>query len=139
MGRRTHSWRVDEARNQGPQADDSAVHEVGETSPRWSDLGDLHRQPSSVKTSNMNPFAERWVGGLRRDCLDHIIAINEGQLRRVVGEYVEYFHEDRTHLGLEKDTPVPRAVEPPAMGSIVAFPRVGGLHHRYSRHAPWAA
>src|SRR5690606_28156635 len=66
-----------------------------------------------------NPFAERWIGGLRRDCLDHVIALNENQLRRVVRSYVEYFREDRTHLGLEKDTPIPRAVEPPSDGKVV--------------------
>ena len=98
---------------------------------------------TQVKTAFRSPwqngFAERWIGGLRRDCLDHVIAVSENQLRRVVRRYVDYFHEDRTHLGLGKDTPVPRAVEPPEMGEIVAFPRVGGLHHRYSRDARRAA
>lgn len=54
-----------------------------------------------------NPYAERWIGGLRRDCLDHVIAFNESQLRWVVRSYIEYFHQDRTHLGLDKDTPIP--------------------------------
>ena len=86
-----------------------------------------------------NPYAERWIGGLRRDCLDHVIALNEDQLRRVVRSYVDYFHEGRTHLGLEKDAPIPRAVEPPSAGKVVSLPRVGGLHHRYSREEKLAA
>ena len=86
-----------------------------------------------------NPFAERWIGSLRRDCLDHLIAVNERQLRRVINSYIRYFHEDRTHLGLEKETPIPRAVEPPSDGNVVALPRVGGLHHRYSREEKLAA
>jgi putative transposase len=86
-----------------------------------------------------NPFAERWIGALRRDCLNHVIAINEDQLRRVIRSYIDYFHEDRTHLGLRKDTPLPRAVEQPEMGTIVRFPRVRGLHHRYGRREEIAA
>ena len=76
---------------------------------------------------------------LRRDCLDHVFAINERQLRRVVEAYLDYYHEDRTHLGLEKDTPQERSVEPPEMGEVAAIPRAGGLHHRYSRELRSAA
>ena len=64
-----------------------------------------------------------------------MIAINERQLRRVIREYVDYYHADRTHLGLGKDTPDGREPEPPEVGEITALPRVGGLHHRYSRRA----
>jgi len=80
-----------------------------------------------------NGYAERWIGSLRRDCLDHVIAINERQLRRVVRSYVDYYHQDRTHLGLEKDTSEERPVEPRGNGKVVSISRVGGLHHRYSR------
>jgi hypothetical protein len=86
-----------------------------------------------------NGFAERWIGSLRRDCPDHVIAINERQLRRGVGAYIGYYHEDRTHLGLGKDTPVNRVVEPRKMGKVVAIPRVGGLDHRYFRELRSAA
>ncbi len=58
------------------------------------------------------------------DCLDHVIAINERQLRRVIRSSVDYYHEDRTHLGLGKDTPEERSVEPPEMGEIIEIPRV---------------
>jgi transposase InsO family protein len=86
-----------------------------------------------------NGFAERWIGSLRRDCLDHVIAINERQLRRVIRSYVDYYHADRTHLGLEKDAPEKRPVEPREIGAVVAFSRVGGLHHRYTRELQRAA
>ncbi len=99
----------------------------------------LRQARTAFRSPWQNGFAERWIGGLRRDCLDHIIALNESQLRRVIRSYVEYFHEDRTHLGLDKDTPVARAVERPENGKIVTYPRVGGLHHRYSRERRKAA
>jgi len=99
----------------------------------------LTQVTTAFRSPWQNPYAERWIGGLRQDCLDHVIALNEDQLRRVVRSYVDYFHEDRTHLGLEKDTPAPRAVEPTSNGKIVALPRVGGLHHRYSREDQLAA
>lgn len=86
-----------------------------------------------------NPFAERWIGSLRRGCLDHVIAISEDQLRRVIRSWISYYHEDRTHLGLGKDTPSCRVIEGPERGKIIALARVGGLHHRYSREASLAA
>jgi transposase InsO family protein len=69
-----------------------------------------------------NGFAERWVGSLRRDCLDPVIAIHERQLRRVGDSDLDDYHEDRTHLGLGKDTPEKRAVEPRKMGRASLFP-----------------
>jgi transposase InsO family protein len=82
-----------------------------------------------------NPFVERVIGSIRRDCLDHIIVLNERHLRRVLREYFSYYHGCRTHLSLNKDSPKPRTVQPPALGDVVAFPLVGGLHHRYGRSA----
>ena len=65
-------------------------------------------------------------------CLDHVIVFNERHLQRILKDYFEYYHEDRTHLGLDKDTPSERPVqEKPRKGRVVALPRVGGLHHRY--------
>jgi hypothetical protein len=64
-----------------------------------------------------------------------MIIFNEKHLRRVLREYLWYYTESRTHLGLDKDCPEPRSVEPPEMGEIVAIPRIGGLHHRYTRRA----
>jgi hypothetical protein len=81
------------------------------------------------------PYVERLIGSLRRECLDHVIIINEAHLRRVLMAYVRYYHRTRTHLGLEKDTPVHRPVSRTFAGPIVAIPEVGGLHHRYERRA----
>ncbi len=82
-----------------------------------------------------NPFAERLIGSIRRECLDHVIVLGEKHLRRILGEYFRYYHRSRTHLSLEKDCPEPRAVQPPGVGEVVHFPEVGGLHHRYERRA----
>ena len=82
-----------------------------------------------------NPFCERVIGSIRRDCLNHVIVLNERHLRRVLREYISYYHTCRTHLSLSKDPPETRPVEAPAMGNIVAFPHIGGLHHRYGRIA----
>ena len=99
----------------------------------------LEQIRTAFRSPWQNGFAERWISSLRKDCLDHVIAINESQLRRVIRSYVGYYHEDRTHLGLEKDTPEDRSIEPPEMGEVVAIPRVGGLHYRYSRELRRAA
>ena len=80
-----------------------------------------------------NPYVERIVGSIRRDCLDHVIIFNETHLRRVLSCYFRYYHRSRTHLSLNKDCPDPRSIQPPSAGKIVAFPEVGGLHHRYER------
>jgi putative transposase len=82
-----------------------------------------------------NPYAERLIGTLRRDCLDHVIVFNERHLNRVIREYVDYYHRHRTHRAQERDCPVPRKVEAADQGEIVEFPFVGGLHHRYARRA----
>ena len=82
-----------------------------------------------------NPFAERLIGSIRRECLDHIIIFNERHLRQVLSRYFQYHHRTRTHLALDKDCPQPRRIQPPSAGKIIAFPEVGGLHHRYERRA----
>jgi hypothetical protein len=70
---------------------------------------------------------------MRRELLDNVIVLNHRHLRRLLKEYVRYYHEDRTHLGLGKDTPVCRSPElTPLHGNIVSLPRLGGLHHRYA-------
>jgi len=87
---------------------------------------------TSFRSPWQNGIAERWVGACRRDLLDHVIPLNEKHLKRLLAEYVRYFHHDRTHLGLEKDTPHSRPVAAQTPDSnIVSRPRLGGLHHRY--------
>ena len=82
-----------------------------------------------------NVVAERWVGSCRLDLLDHVIVLNERHLKRLMSSYVLYYHEDRTHLGLAKDTAAGRPTEIPIPSErerkIQSFPRLGGLHHRY--------
>ena len=82
-----------------------------------------------------NPYAERLIGSIRRECLDHMIILNERHLCRVLSSYFQYHHDTRTHLSLGKDCPRPRSVQPGSAGKIIAFPQVGGLHHRYERRA----
>ncbi len=82
-----------------------------------------------------NPYVERLIGSIRRECLDHVIIINEAHLRRVLTTYTRYYHQTRTHLGLEKDAPDHRPVSGTSTGPIVEIPEVGGLHHRYERRA----
>lgn len=89
---------------------------------------------TSVRSPWQNGIAERWIGSARRELLDHVIPLNEHHLRRLGREYLAYYHEDRTHIGLEKSTPAGRLIEHRLSGKsrIQAAPRVGGLHHRYS-------
>jgi putative transposase len=82
-----------------------------------------------------NPYCERLIGSIRRDCLDHVIVLNERHLRTILKSYLKYYHLCRTHLSLEKDCPEPRATDPPNNGKVIAFPKVGGLHHFYARKA----
>jgi len=82
-----------------------------------------------------NAYAERVIGSIRRECLDHMIILGEDHLRRILTEYFDYYNRDRTHLSLERNSPVPREVEPTERGEVVAIPHLGGLHHRYTRAA----
>lgn len=82
-----------------------------------------------------NPYAERVIGSIRRECLDHLIVLNEDHLRRILRSYFNYYHDSRPHQSLERNSPTPREIEPPSQGKIIAIPQVGGLHHRYRRAA----
>jgi transposase InsO family protein len=80
-----------------------------------------------------NGISERWIGSCRRELLDHVVILNEAHLRHLIRDYISYYHEDRIHDALEKDSPVTRAVsnKPDSSANLISFPRVGGLHHRY--------
>ena len=80
------------------------------------------------------PYVERMIGSVRRECLDHVIILNEHHLRPILGRYLEYYDGSRTHLSLVKDAPDSRPVSG-GQGTVVPFPKVGGLHHRYERLA----
>ena len=89
---------------------------------------------TSLRSPWQNGIAERWVESCRRDLLDHVIAVNERHLKRLLAEYVGYYHDDRTHLGLGKGTPNFRA-RSKASGRVLSHQRFGGLYHRYDRAA----
>jgi len=82
-----------------------------------------------------NPYVERVIGSIRRECLNHVIIVNETHLRRTLAAYLAYYHHARTHLSLAKDAPTSRPVQAVTGGDVVAFREVGGLHHRYERRA----
>ncbi len=90
---------------------------------------------SAPRSPWQRAYVERVVGSIRRECLDHVIVFHENSLRRTLNSYFDYYHRSRTHLSLGKDSPEPRAIQPPEMGSVVALPQVGGLHHRYEWRA----
>jgi len=97
---------------------------------------DMGSQPTrtAFRSPWQNGVAERWVGSCRRDLLDEVIILNERHLKRLMFAYLLYYHEDRTHLGLGKDTPVGRVAASisPSGNKIISLPRLGGLHHRYT-------
>jgi len=102
--------------------------------------------PAAIRSMKINPvrtwfespwqngIAERWVGSCRRQLLDHVIALNQRHLKRLLSEYVSYHHADRTHLGLGKGTPGYR-IRGVTSGRVLSHDRLGGLHHRYDRAA----
>lgn len=89
---------------------------------------------TSVRSPWQNGVAERWVGSIRREMLDHVIPLEERHLIRLSLEYVRYYHDDRTHIGLNKETPGTRPTEsrPNVVRTLRAEKRIGGLHHRYT-------
>jgi putative transposase len=138
----TAAWTAQQLRNAFPENDapryllhdrDSVFAEVATT------IAAMNTQAVSVRTAPRSPwqnaYAERVIGSIRRECLDHVIVMNAGGLHRVLTEYVAYYVRSRTHLSLGKDTPSRRPVIPPSAGRIVTIPEVGGLHHRYDRVA----
>jgi len=91
----------------------------------------IRDRPTSPRSPWQNGFAERLIGSIRRECLDHVVVFGERHLRHILLSYMKYYNEVRTHLSLEKDTPVSRAVE--RTGHILGRPVLGGLHHQYIR------
>ena len=91
----------------------------------------IRDRPTSPRSPWQNGYAERLIGSIRRECVDHIIVLGERHLRHVLLSYMKYYNEVRTHLSLEKNAPVPRAIG--AVGHILCRPVLGGLHHQYVR------
>jgi len=82
-----------------------------------------------------NPYCERVIGSIRRECLDHMIVLSEAHLKRILASYLQYYHNSRPHLSLDRNSPTPREVEPASLGEVISIRQVGGLQHRYTRRA----
>ncbi len=122
-----------------------------ETAPRFTirDRDGIYRNAFQQRLRNMgieevvcaprspwqNPYCERLIGSIRRECLDHVIVLNKRHLRRILRLFFDYYLNARTHLSLERNSPIEREVDPPPGGRVVAIPQVGGLHLRYRRAA----
>ena len=91
----------------------------------------IRDRPTAPRSPWQNGYAERLIGSIRRECIDHVVVLGERHLRHVLLSYLQYYNETRTHLSLDKDAPIPRAVE--AIGRILSRPVLGGLHHQYVR------
>jgi len=107
----------------------------GERFSRQAKTLDIREAVIAPRSPWQNAYAERVIGSIRRECLDHIVVIGERHLLGILSKYVDYYNETRTHLSLAKDAPRPRTVQLPSEGSVVKVPRVGGLHHEYLRRA----
>jgi transposase InsO family protein len=91
----------------------------------------IRDRPISAGCPWQNPYVERLIGSIRRECLDYLVVINEGHLRRILAAYAHYYNDARTHLALNKNTPAERVVQ--RAGSITRVPHLGGLHHSFVR------
>jgi transposase InsO family protein len=105
-----------------------------EFSKRVAALG-IEEKPIAPRAPWQNPYAERLIGSIRRECLNNVIVIGERHLQNVLKDYFEYYHHSRPHRSLTQDSPVPRPVQAPDQGRVVEFPQVGGLHNLYARQA----
>lgn len=136
----TAGWIAQQLRNAFPadQAPRYLVHDRdGAFAEVASTVAGMHVEaaPTAPRSPWQNAHVERLIGSIRRECLDHVIVVNEVGLRRVLASYVAYYMRSRTHLALANDSPVPRPVQSAPTCQIVATPEVGGLHHRYDRVA----
>ena len=91
----------------------------------------IRDRPISPRSPWQNGYAERLIGSIRRECIDHVIVFGECHLRHLLRSYLDYYNETRTHLSLDKDAPISRAIQ--AVGLVVGRPVLGGLHHQYVR------
>ena len=107
----------------------------GERFSHQARMLDIQEAVIAPRSPWQNAYAERVIGSIRRECLDHVVVIGERHLREILTKYVDYYNGTRTHLSLSKDAPKPRTVQLPSQGRVVKVPRVGGLHHEYRRRA----
>jgi putative transposase len=90
---------------------------------------------SAPRSPWQRAYVERVIGTIRRECLDHVIVLHQTSLSRHLQLFLDYYHQTRCHLALNKDTPEGRPVQPSHLGRMISIPQVGGLHHRYERRA----
>jgi putative transposase len=107
----------------------------GEHLPRPAAALRIKEVTTAPRSPWQNPYAERIIGSIRRECLDHMIVLGERHLKRLLSSYVDYYHDARTHLSLAKDAPAGRVVQSAEKGRVVELKQVGGLHHLYTRMA----
>ena len=91
----------------------------------------IRDRPIAPASPWQNAYAERLIGSIRHECIDHVIILGEAHLRRIMSRYASYYSQARTHLALGKDAPISRRVQ--SFGQIITEPMVAGLHHRYAR------
>lgn len=101
---------------------------------RVKSLG-IEEVKTAYRSPWQNPYVERLIGSVRRECLNHVIVIGERHLKRILHKFSEYYNNSRTHMSLDGNAPLPRKAEPPEQGCVISLPQVGGLHHRYTRTA----
>ena len=139
-GHPTAAWTAQQLRNAFP-GDETPRYLLHDRDSVFADVAtttagmNIQTVRSAPRSPWQNAYVERVIGSIRRECLDHVIVVNAVGLHRVLTDYVAYYMRSRTHLALDKDTPLARPVRPPSAGSIVTSPEVGGLHHRYDRIA----
>ncbi len=139
-GHPTAAWTAQQLRNAFPW--DTAPRFLlrdrdgtyGEEFRACCDAMEIDEVLTAPRSPWQNPYVERLIGSMRRECVDHVLVLNERSLQRILRSYIDYYQHWRTHLALGKDPPVRRAVEPAPLGAVIA-PHVGGLHHSYHRHA----
>ena len=136
----TAAWTAQQLRNAFPEAQVPA-YLLHDRDGAFADVATTitHMDIQAIRTAPRSPwqnaYVERVIGSFRRECLDHVIVLNEAGLRCVLTAYTAYYMRSPTHLGLAKDTPLTRPVQSPSAGRVVATAEVGGLHHRYDRIA----
>jgi putative transposase len=106
----------------------------GEQFRKQVEVMNINEVLSAPRSPWQRAYVERVIGSIRRECLDHVIVFDEESLRRTLRSYFCYYHRSRLHLSFNKDSPDSRSVQ--SVGKVIAFPEVGGLHHRYESASP---
>jgi putative transposase len=136
----TSAWTGQQLREAFPwdQAPRFLIRDRDHAFESWTDMTKsmaIEEVLTAPRAPWQNGCCERFIGSIRRECLDHVIVFSTTGLQRVLDRYREYYERSRTHLSLDKDAPIPRPIAAPANGRVVAIPQIGGLHHRYERRA----